>query len=85
VRGIDEVKRDIRSADIPEAYEVIKVRRIPDEKAGVIPRRPDRVVAVHSVPSQVTEAYVIVDGGGIGAVLSMPMLIAIVTRDKISA
>jgi hypothetical protein len=64
VRGIDAVKPDIRSADIPEAYEVIKVRRIPDEKAGVIPRRPDRVVAVHSVPSQVTEVYVIVDGGG---------------------
>lgn len=60
VRGIDEVKRDIRSADIPEAYEVIKVRRIPDEKAGVIPRRPGRAV----VPSQLTEVYVIVDGGG---------------------
>ena len=32
--GIDEMKRAIGGADIPDAYEVIKVRHIPDEKAG---------------------------------------------------
>ena len=60
VPRVDEVHRDVGCANVPEPHDVIEVRGITDIETGIVPLRPDGVVAAYAVACQIPEADVIV-------------------------